>query len=901
MKFKLKTITFGLLSALLISGSMSAGDKLGSLIVQTFTFNDISDRRKVFNFPDDERKWSKILMCYTLKCDEVTTGDTYPCGEWDVSTFTCVYKHTGLTDRKKSTHSEFVVNGSSPQEFSYSDTPVYYYYTDWSGDSLGTESDRYLKFEGTDFIEVPAEAGNRLKNAFTIAMWVRGDDSQPLNGSILEASDRGGRVLNIHLPWGTGEVYFDAGGRLMGNNNRIQKYAEPGNYKGRWNHWAFTKDTAKGEQRIYLNGELWHSAPGMTKTIDNIDKFIIGAGGSGDSGHYAGCIDDVQIWDAALDGEAVEELMSALPDESFPDYSSLVLYYTFDELADGNIRDSSPNSYHGKASGQPQSMKYGIAGRNDRKPQKDDILVTEKIEAPKCTVRFYRDTENPEKITDTLEVWEAVEKYFDGSGRLLEEKPLEEFKTLYNSVHEYYGEPFEVMERYEIGRFITPYGKGLDLGGDGFTWIYDVTDYAPLLKGEVDLEAHNEYELLDLKFVFFEGIPSRDVLSVKNIWTENASTYQDIADDRTFKTKVMTADENGRNFIIRSRISGHGHFGPRNCCEWDAKDHYLSVNGIRRFEWNVWRDCGMNPVHPQGGTWQFDRAGWCPGTWVDTYDHEITPYVVPGQEFAVDYCMQPYDPESGEQGGSYITEHQFFTFGAPNFKRDAEILEILAPNDHDEFRRLNPVSVNPVVKIRNSGAEPLKSLTIEYGLSGNERSVFEWHGELGFMETETVVLPGPGWKGMKKSSEFTADVLNPNGMPDENGANNRLTVTTEAPIKLPGTFVFFFKAQGFGRAAQNTLLVTDAEGQTVFRKSDFEDNREYSEKISLKPGAYQLEFRDSEEDGLIRHWWLRGHDPDSIGDDGRIQVRSTKGKVLLDLGYDFAEKRTLRFFVGEPR
>ncbi len=39
---------------------------------------------------------------------------------------------------------------------------------------------------------------------------------------------------------------------------------------------------------------------------------------------------------------------------------------------------------------------------------------------------------------------------------------------------------FEIIEPFEIARFITPYGKRLDLGLNGFTWIYDVTDYEPL-------------------------------------------------------------------------------------------------------------------------------------------------------------------------------------------------------------------------------------------------------------------------------------------------------------------------------------------------------------------------------------------------------------------------------------
>ncbi len=36
-------------------------------------------------------------------------------------------------------------------------------------------------------------------------------------------------------------------------------------------------------------------------------------------------------------------------------------------------------------------------------------------------------------------------------------------------------------------------------------------------------------------------------------------------------------------------------------------------------------ECADNALFPQGGTWIYDRAGWCPGAPVDTRDMELTP------------------------------------------------------------------------------------------------------------------------------------------------------------------------------------------------------------------------------------------------------------------------------------
>ena len=84
------------------------------------------------------------------------------------------------------------------------------------------------------------------------------------------------------------------------------------------------------------------------------------------------------------------------------------------------------------------------------------------------------------------------------------------------------------------------------------------------------------------------------------------------------------------------------------------------------------------------------------------------------------------------------------------------------------------------------------------------------------------------------------------------------------------------------------------------RRDSFADETTYRDTVELAPGAYTFEFLDSAEDGLIRHWWLRGSAPDSIGQNGALRLLSAEGDTLLDLGYDFAEKRTARFFVGQP-
>ena len=56
--------------------------------------------------------------------------------------------------------------------------------------------------------------------------------------------------------------------------------------------------------------------------------------------------------------------------------------------------------------------------------------------------------------------------------------------------------------------------------------------------------------------------------------------------------------------------SGHGQAG-----EFTPNISYTAkVNGNLVGGNPIWKDdCGFNAIWPQGGTWIFDRANWCPG------------------------------------------------------------------------------------------------------------------------------------------------------------------------------------------------------------------------------------------------------------------------------------------------
>ena len=98
------------------------------------------------------------------------------------------------------------------------------------------------------------------------------------------------------------------------------------------------------------------------------------------------------------------------------------------------------------------------------------------------------------------------------------------------------------------------------------------------------------------------------------------------------------------------------------------------------------RECADNALYPQGGTWIYDRAGWCPSR--GGYEgFRIDPLVAGQDEFSVDYDIT-HDPD-----GNYRFEGQIVAYGDPNMEYDVEISQILSPSDDKLESRWNHLRI----------------------------------------------------------------------------------------------------------------------------------------------------------------------------------------------------------------
>ena len=171
----------------------------------------------------------------------------------------------------------------------------------------------YFDFDGAnDYMTLPtlAIAGNQL----TFSVWNFGILSQMSSIIILgdTGDNSGGRILSVHLPHNGNTVYFDKGttpgSGLSGPGNqydRINKNATNAEYQG-WHHWDFTANASTGSMKIYLDGVLWHSGTGKTKTFSNANGNVRNIGVNhtlqeGGGGYYhRGYISNLQIYKKEL-------------------------------------------------------------------------------------------------------------------------------------------------------------------------------------------------------------------------------------------------------------------------------------------------------------------------------------------------------------------------------------------------------------------------------------------------------------------------------------------------------------------------------------------------------------------------------------------------------------------------
>lgn len=822
-------------------------------------------------------------------------------------------------------HTSFVWNGTSNVliDLSFTNTnassPIILNgNTTASSMALYANNNYALDVSSLGHVNLSANNLSNISNELTVSFWVYGNASMmPAQTSIIYGygANPNERNLNVHLPWSDGSIYFDCG-YSAGGYDRINNAASASEQGGQWNHWAFTKNTVTGNMTIYLNGNVWVSGTGKTKPISILtlilgkDKDLLK--------NYKGKLNEFTIWNKALSITDIQTWMNKSINASHPFYSNLIAYY---KMAEGNGLTINETKNNLTSTGVNLQWTYDRGNkltrmfsettvrpnvvflRGNYSVSVTTVTVKDSIQRSLSVVENYSVTSNVTVVPVTNDVVNLVSTvnltqalplnvYNGDTGVLTGTLPVtsSSILTIYN-LNYYKRYPFY----NEIMSFVTPYGKGLDLGVKGKTWYYDVTDFAPLLKGSkrllMTLGGQNQ-EQMDLDFIFIIGTPPQNVLEFNQLWQGAAraggAAIGNINNDSRFELLNVPTLSTGQSFKLRSTITGHGAQG-----EFQQNggqiNHYFNVNGgTNEYTWPISMECSTNPIFPQGGTWIYDRQGWCPGKSSLLKEFDLTPFVTAGTSVSMDYgCSSPPVP-SGDY--RYIVANQLITYGAANHSLDARVVEVLAPSDRVEYSRANPICASPVILIQNSGSTPLTSVDIDYWANTSpNKETFTWTGNLAFMDTATVVLPISNlWQygTLPADNVFHVELKKANTSVDDYSYNNSYHSTFKVAPTITNSFTIEFKTGA--SAVEDTYKIIDDFGNLVGASNFTAANTIFFDGYDLFDGCYTLIVEDAGSDGL--QWWAN-----TAQGAGYVRIRDSSNTIIKTFQSDFGSRFEFSF------
>ena len=554
---------------------------------------------------------------------------------------------------------------------------------------------------------------------------------------------------------------------------------------------------------------------------------------------------------------------------------------------------------------------------------------TDSMLSTQLQVINFSDSLNPTVPTDTSYYFPSgyYNFLYDSLGIIYDSIYVQPTNMILNGVHSWYSY-FDVIEKYEIARVITPYGGNIP-SSYAFKHIFDITDFASILKDSVKIRAHysgwgNGWSAT-LDFEFIEGVPPRNVNSLQNIYSGNYSYVNSFDfENNKLNSQNFWIKPNTDQAMIKMTTTGHSFDNNINAAEFNIIDYKVNINGQLTYTQQNWNDnCGENPIYPyyenpNGGyihTWILDRANWCPGLRAKTFDHEITDYIVSSDsvEIDVDFTSFSWSPHPGTscpvQGGVcynngagqtpvYTVECQLFQYEGSNFNNSVEITDIIKPSKKDEYSRFNPTCGKPLIEIRNYGSSILNNVEIIYGIKGGSIHTFNWSGSLEFLESEQVELPLlDNWYGTK--DVFYVQLKNPNGQTDDYDDNNymqssfdhvpqyqnKIAVWTQINNGVINSWTNesetsweFFKDDGSLFAASQQMFL------------GVMPQNQYRDTIEFESGCYTFKVTDLGENGLDY-----GYNNDGVGS---IKLRNVPGTTFKDFHPDFGSNIIHNFRVG---
>ncbi len=277
---------------------------------------------------------------------------------------------------------------------------------------------------------------------------------------------------------------------------------------------------------------------------------------------------------------------------------------------------------------------------------------------------------------------------------------------------------------FEIARYITPFGIGCG------EWVVDVTDFKSILSGPVQFKSFVQVWgpsgwLVNAELEFIEGESEFPFQKLTPLYQRDYIVYGDPGISYDLDARDVPVEVKTKQSQVRITLSGHGQGNTGNAAEFLERTHELRVNN-ETFDHNLWKaDCPQNECANQRGTWEFQRAGWCPGQEVAPFVVNTTDVATPGENAEIDYTFQQYtnllNTGYNDQGHT-----------EPHFRMWTYFIE-MSDEPYVSRTNLKAVRINVTTngntgspqfqsidtEILNNGSEDVSSSTIRYFVNGD--------------------------------------------------------------------------------------------------------------------------------------------------------------------------------------
>ncbi|MBL0097112.1 MAG: T9SS type A sorting domain-containing protein [Bacteroidetes bacterium] len=417
---------------------------------------------------------------------------------------------------------------------------------------------------------------------------------------------------------------------------------------------------------------------------------------------------------------------------------------------------------------------------------------------------------------------------------------------------------FKEGREYELGRFVTPYGKACG------PWDIDVTDFKTLLTGKQKLQSFIQVWgpsgwMLTVTFEFIAAPTANPFQKITPLWNTDYHIYGDPNIPYTLPNITILVDAKSNTVSTRMTLSGHGQGNTLNAAEFSQMTHQLNVNGSNAFSHLLWKsNCGSNTCANQSGTWTLSRAGWCPGQGVTPIVNNLTGNVTPGSTATIGYTLQQYTNllNTGYNGSShtepYYRLHAYLIESSDSAQGFSDFTNATAT------RITSPVgaptlSANEIVKaiVKNNGSIPMTNPRFSYFLNGIR------------LQTDTLFItlqPGDSIEhtfsqtaDMSVQNDYTLHALVTAG--DDANASDDVATKTIFQISsvnenvsaiglniMPNPNNGKFTIQVAGVSGKMNIEVYDVQGKIVFKKEDMANGKNYQTDIDLGNITHQLYF-----------------------------------------------------------